>query len=285
MLKRLVMLPVLLVVAHVCFPTPSEASNPKRNSGANETQGRQGQQPAPVAPAAIPQVGSNTTFNEFPEGKDGKDGWDVAAVLSNYLLVVIGIGGIVVGVVTLRKLERQTKATENAAMSSLSQSNHMITSQRAWMVAEPRNPVIPPEIKGATGIGGVMFSIRFVNRGETPAYLMEVGFRGKVLPSSEQLPPVQPPYESEEVIKWKGKGLPILKGVDVTRDNLITWANDPVQIARGFDVFWVYGYIKYGDAFGNPIETWYCYRWVHEIENYQVSGFIAGGPESYNRAT
>jgi hypothetical protein len=105
------------------------------------------------------------------------------------------------------------------------------------------------------------------------------------LPHSKQLPAIQPSYKEEEISKWDGKGLPILTETGVARDQLITWAKDPVKITSGFDVLCVYGYIKYSDAFGNQRETWYCYRWVHEIERLQVSGFIAGGPEPYNRAT
>jgi hypothetical protein len=124
-----------------------------------------------------------------------------------------------------------------------------------------------------------------VNKGKTPAFLFEVGYCGTVLPQGEDLPAIQPPFKDKEISKWSGKGLPLLPEADFRKHHLGTWANDPVKIARGFDVLWVYGYIKYGDAFGFVRETKYCYRWVHEIERYQAPGFIASGPESYNHAT
>ena len=53
---------------------------------------------------------------------------------------------------------------------------------------------------------------------------------------------------------------------EVHKNHLGTWANDSVKITRGFDVLWVYGYIKYSDAFGFVRETWYCYRRVHQLK-------------------
>jgi hypothetical protein len=179
----------------------------------------------------------------------------------------------------------QSKATADAAKAALLQANHIVTSERAWMIAEAGDAGIPAEIEGATGIRWTEFSVRFVNKGKTPAFLIEAGCCGKVLPHGEELPTIQPPYGEKEIFKWDGKGLPLLPGADVHKNHLGTWANDPVKITSGFDVLWIYGYIKYSDAFEFVRETWYCYRWVHEIERYQASGFIAGGPESYNRAT
>ena len=193
------------------------------------------------------------------------------ANLSNWILAALGIIGGILAVLTLRTFKRQT--------------DHIVTSERAWMIAEPGDARIPPEIEGATGIRWTEFSVRLVNKGKTPAFLLEAGYCGKVLPHGEQLPIIQPPYGEKEISKWDGKGLPLLPNADVRKDHLGVWANDPVKITRSFDVLWVYGYIKYGNAFGFVRETWYCYRWVPEIERWQVSGFIAGGPESYNYAT
>jgi hypothetical protein len=91
--------------------------------------------------------------------------------------------------------------------------------------------------------------------GKTPAFLLEAGYCGKVLPHGEQLPIIQPPYGEKEISKWDGKGLPLLPNADVRKDHLGVWANDPVKITRSFDVLWVYGYIKYGNAFGFVRET------------------------------
>jgi len=46
------------------------------------------------------------------------------------------------------------------------------------------------------------------------------------------------------------QGASLAPGSRCPQNHLGTWAKDPVKITRGFDVLWVYGYIKYGDAFG-----------------------------------
>lgn len=202
-----------------------------------------------------------------------------------WILVIVGfVTAFVIGWQSW-EARKAAEASREAANAALRQANHIVTSERAWMIAEPGDVNIPPEIEGATGIRWTEFSVRFVNKGKTLAFLLEIGYRGKVLPHRESLPALQLPYEEKEIHKWSGKGLPLLPGADVYKPHLGTWANDPVKITRGYDALWVYGYIKYADAFGFARETWYCYRWVHEIERYQSSGFIAGGPESYNRAT
>jgi hypothetical protein len=268
--KRLVMLATVSALMAVCMSgQPNKTSDDKDKPPGNH-------QPATVSvdsddnythPQQIPQKSSDEVFS-----------WHTAVKRPEWWAIGIALG-------TMILILWQSKATADTAKAALLQVNHIVTSERAWMVAEVGDAGIPPEVEGATGIRWTEFSMRFVNKGKTPAFLLEVGYCGKVLPHGEQLPAIQPPYGEKEISKWEGKGLPVLPGTDVLKNHLGTWANDPVKITRGFDVLWVYGYIKYGDAFGFVRETWYCYRWVHEIERYQVSGFIAGGPESYNHAT
>jgi hypothetical protein len=221
---------------------------------------------------------------------DAKDAYE-PPIWAKYVTWPEGVGAWAV-ILTLLAIAWQSaethaaaRATQDSVRAAEKQTEHIITSERAWMIAEAGDAGIPPEIEGATGIRWTEFSVRFVNKGKTPAFLLEVGYCGQVLPYGEKLPTVQPPYREKEISKWEGKGLPLLPGAAVHKNHVGTWANDPVKITRGFDVLWVYGYIKYGDAFGFVRETWYCYRWIQEIERYQASGFIAGGPESYNHAT
>jgi hypothetical protein len=211
--------------------------------------------------------------------------WHIAVKQADWWLFFAAMATLLVIIWQTIQTRRAAEATRDAAKAALLQANHTVTSERAWMIAEPGDAGIPPEIEGSTGIRWTDFSVRFVNKGKTPAFLLEVGYCGTVLPQGEALPGIPPPYKDKEISKWGGKGLPLLPGADFRKNHLGTWASDPVKIKRGFDVLWVYGYIKYGDAFGSIQETRYCYRWVHEIERYQASGFIAGGPESYNHAT
>jgi hypothetical protein len=278
MLKWLVTLTVV-IFATVAVPANNQVSG-KRTAGQSQQSAQQ-----PSTPAVAPVTTNQATTYYQRESTPKPEGWHKLITWPEGItawLIMLTLGAIVWQAWETRKA---AEATRDAAKAALLQANHTVTSERAWLIAEAGDAGIPPEIEGATGIRWTEFSVRFVNKGKTPAFLLEAGYCGKVLPHGETLPTIQPPFEEKEISKWEDKGLPLLPGADVRKNHLGTWANDPVKIKRGFDVLWVYGYIKYSDAFGSVRETWYCYRWVHEIERYQASEFIAGGPESYNRAT
>jgi hypothetical protein len=57
------------------------------------------------------------------------------ANIPNIFLVLIGIGGIIAAVGTLNILERQTKATEDAAIATRDSVKTIITTERAWLTA------------------------------------------------------------------------------------------------------------------------------------------------------
>jgi hypothetical protein len=105
MLKRLAILTAFLLVANAGFPSQRETAHPKADPGASNAQ--TSQQPSTSSAAALREPCNSQTFNNYGGEKTGKDGWDKAAVLSNYLLVVIGIGGIVAALCTFRAIESQ----------------------------------------------------------------------------------------------------------------------------------------------------------------------------------
>ncbi len=245
-----------------------------------------GQQSRPVSQSEVIQQKTPPPESELTkENKDNEDRFAyyrshkveyvkfafLPGNLSNWVLALLGIIGAVVAIVTVSAVRKQ--------------GGHIVTSERAWMVAEIELDGIPPEVDGATGIRWTGYSINFVNKGKTPAYLIETGHAAKVLSYKDSLPEKHLPFEEKAISKWKGKGLPLQPNDHEHRGFQGTWAQDPVKIGRGADVLWVYGYIKYRDAFGVSRETWFCRRYVQEIEKYQKSGFIAGGPAGYNHAT
>jgi hypothetical protein len=56
----------------------------------------------------------------------------------NIALAAVGTGGILVAVRTLKKIERQTKATED-------QARYLTTSDRAWIIVSSRFHSLPPK--------------------------------------------------------------------------------------------------------------------------------------------
>lgn len=59
--------------------------------------------------------------------------------LPNLLLFVVGVGGIVVALSTLEKIERQTKATESGARTA---AKDLSISSRAWVNAKVKHHTI-----------------------------------------------------------------------------------------------------------------------------------------------
>jgi hypothetical protein len=118
MQKRLAILTVFLFVASAGFPSPGETANPKTDSSTSKAQTSQSQQPSTVGAAARPEPSNSQTFNNNANEKTEKDGWDKAAVLSNYLLVVIGIGGICAALFTFQAIKDQVIEMRNTGIQT-----------------------------------------------------------------------------------------------------------------------------------------------------------------------
>jgi len=132
MLKQLAILSVLLAIAPAGFPAPRVVSNPKTGASNHKTHADKSYAETTPAPG-IPEKNDSPTFIYNGDKQKDKDGWDKAAVFSNYLLALIGIVGIVAAICTLLKLERQTKAGEDAATAALKQAKHSTASERPWV--------------------------------------------------------------------------------------------------------------------------------------------------------
>lgn len=89
------------------------------------------------------------------------------------VLALIGIGGVIVAVVTLRKIERQTKATEDAATAARLNAQSLITSERPWLVGHfTQNGSV--EFWESTPM---KFLCEIKNEGKTPAILIDAAAR------------------------------------------------------------------------------------------------------------
>jgi hypothetical protein len=87
-----------------------------------------------------------------------RDAYDWLIFSCNVALAAIGVIGVCVAVSTLRKIERQTKATEIAAEAALQQAKDMVASERPFIMID------------ATGFEFV--EIRATNRGKSPAQVV-----------------------------------------------------------------------------------------------------------------
>ena len=251
MLKLVAIFAVLLAVTCTCFPAPRKASDPKTNSGQNKTQDAESQQPAPIPAPTIPQAGHGPTFNDYAQKESSKDEWDKATVFANYLLVIIGTGGIVAAVCTLRKIERQVRVAE-------ADTQAMIRAERAWIVVSVETTV-PGE-----------FRFWATNTGKTPAKVasiwscnITVGQGAElIIPSDDKTnesllsspPCLLPPTAKQIVWQCKTEDFQKISGGGDREKSLFS---------RGFVSAYIYGRIRYFNVLDTAAAMPHETRWLY----------------------
>jgi hypothetical protein len=252
MLKRLAILAVLLSVAQAGFPVPGKTANPETSPGAQETQRTRSPQPSALFAMAFPQSRDGETFENDTNKESGKDGWDKAAVLADYLLVIVGIAGISAALRTLRKLERQTKAAEDAAQSALLNAQALINSERPWLMVTVEEFV--------AHVGG--FQVYVTNKGRTPA-MIAGAYMGCAAAKVVSALPAEAPY---------GPGTTVQDRIILPDEKLmLTWFSGvslQKMIGEGFPKApwegqtFVFGKVVYRDLLSPPTAPSHETRWI-----------------------
>src|SRR5579862_2686216 len=134
MLKRLAIFLFGIAITQAPMPIPGQTSNPKTHTIDGEKENtKKPQNPSTQTPSGSPKQDHGPTFNANADKKTDKDKWDKAGVISNYLLVVVGIGGVIVAVCTVRKIEQQIGAAEKDTRAG-------IDIERPWIVVSVESP-------------------------------------------------------------------------------------------------------------------------------------------------
>jgi hypothetical protein len=136
MLKRLAIFTAFLAVMQAAIPMPRVAAGPESDASAEAKGNAQsGNQPSSTAaPATFPQQVCSPTINYARQKEQGKDGWDEAAVFANYLLVTVGIFGIVYAALTLGKLKEQTEAVRDSVQAQEKAMKLAVNARRPYLV-------------------------------------------------------------------------------------------------------------------------------------------------------
>lgn len=268
MLKRLVIL--ALFVSVFCIQGVSQSHKTKQKAKGNEPT-------TTTAPSAPQQSNGLRLQNEYKDhvnadvrvvSTPSKDLYDKAAFWVNLVLAGVGIIGLFAAYHTLRKLERQTKAGEDAAKATLKQVDHLIASERAWVMADLRFELGSGLVWGDDGteLGGrtmatVILSIK--NAGPTPAWVYEQFIHLEVSP--EVLTSLEK-YESPN-FPFIGQGKTSHVNYEI---HPLTQDDDPIgwkawvfdegisTSENGLHVY-IYGVVRYRDAFNSKRETYFGY--------------------------
>ena len=232
------------------------------------------QQPggADLKPEQQNHVDADVWVKHTPE----KDAYDKASVWVNVCLGVIGIGGIVVAIFTLKKVERQTKATEDSAKASFLNVQALVNAERARIGFDVR------EMGRSFGIDGK-------NVGKTAAKITYAHGFSMILSANETLP-LTPCYvgQPDDDSEWIGPDVTfdLLTGTD--RYGFIADLSDTdlcFNIRDKKSVLWVFGCIRYFDGVSEETrDKRFCFATSvsgNPLETYLFSA----GPEAYRKDT
>lgn len=204
-----------------------------------------------------------------------RDLYDWVAYWASLLLVAVGMGGIWVATLTLRKIERQTKAGEDGAAAALLNAESLINAERGRLIISFERP------------GKQAVAINVKNAGRTVVKATHVFATSVMLASNVDLPEV-PIYVTQpdvvtEVADWinpTGERSLGLDGntlwADLTNDGLRRSTRDRQHS------LWVYGVIRYEDGITDKSrELRFCFAFWEEKE-FEPIAIRVGGPSAYH---
>ncbi len=238
-------------------------------------------------PVTLPQKDDGPTLQADPNkeergskskpvwigGMPPKDPFDWTAYYAGLVLTCVGIGGIIVAFCTLKKIERQTAATEK-------QATHMVTSERPFIMIETR------------GEKGTEFWIR--NCGRSPAQILFIDrllipqYPEWIQNKQQYVLPYPPEYGNnyddnryEQInLQWLAQG-----------DDRYFASFDPAilemlpietkgELNQGGRAVRIYSSVKYRGMFSpNIYHSRFCYGWTPNGGTYMT------GPAGYNEYT
>jgi hypothetical protein len=177
-----------------------------------------------------------------------KDGWDKAAIWINGGLAIIGVAGVIIGICTLRKVERQISVAE-------ADTRAMIRAERAWIV-------VSAEMRGD------QFTFIAKNVGKTPARIKSVWVSPLlVTPRDKKLNVPSDEETAQSLLSTPPRLLPPTAEYVVHR---YTWDDLNKVHKTDFADIRIYGRILYFDILNPdsvvPFETKWLY-WQLPLEN------------------
>ena len=212
---------------------------------------------------------------------------------ANVLLALLGYAGIMLGIQTLKKIERQSRYSESAAEiaaksaeaaaksaeAALLHAQAIINAERPWVLI-----TIVPSRSIENG-----FTVIATNRGRGPAQVVAAVEETKIAVDETHLPP-NPEFHSQDA-ETPFVSIILLPGEFM---NLKSFCRDDVRALCGSEEafrrienweerIFLYGKVTYRDLAAPtdrpPHETGWCCRYIH---GRQKSGLVMAGSQEYN---
>ena len=212
---------------------------------------------------------------------------------ANVLLALLGYAGIMLGIQTLKKIERQSKYSESAAEiaaksaeaaaksaeAALLHAQAIINAERPWVLI-----TIVPSRSIENG-----FTVIATNRGRGPAQVVAALEDARIAADETHLP-ILPEFKAEDA-ETPFVSIILLPGEFM---NLKSFCRDDVKAFCGSEEafrrienweerIFLYGKVTYRDLAAPtdrpPHETGWCCRYIH---GRQKSGLVMAGSHEYN---
>ena len=211
------------------------------------------------------------------------------AWIASLVLAFVGYAGVILAVSTLKKIERQIRATEtvaeaaaNSADAALQTAQAIIDSGRPWLLI-----AVKPSRSAENS-----FTITAANRGRSPARIVATSEQIRIAADEAKLPQT-PEYMNEK------PGEPFVPIILLPGEstNIKTFSREDLRgVCETEEIFrkvqaweekvFIYGNILYEDLISQASrqvhESAWCFWYIHGREN---SGMVAAGPHEYNLHT
>jgi hypothetical protein len=278
MLKWLAILAVIFAVTQAPVPVSGQTSDKATHGSAKKEDGANtGKKPLlpsravikPNASAPAPKTDSSEQHGEnqqnavsIVETPSVPVVWswhDEIAWGVNLALAGFAAFGVCIAIKTLKTVKRQTEAAMIAAKASFRQANHIITSERAWIVVKSE---FPDGLIAGRQDTVMRFQWTIHNVGKTPARLVE--FDAIASRAEWKIPFPDPPRyvgsprrfnnllltpNDSFAINW------MIEGDSLSSDEV-------AQVKGAIELMMItHGYVKYLDAFGREHITRFCQRY------------------------
>jgi hypothetical protein len=184
-------------------------------------------------------------------------------ILPKWILMLVGIVGTIIAVITLFCIKSQMKDTNRAlhwakrsAIAAKKSANALINSERAWIFADIEPTLGQNQFTG-DNTTSIYIRVRCKNVGRSPAWITQIRARFEIV---ETLPDT-PPLEVFDMVHAEPQ--PMAPGGDfITNDATLT-----TQGIQGLDkvtaeIAVVYGVVLYRDTFADNYRTTFGYRLI-----------------------
>jgi hypothetical protein len=293
------------IVIMLALPIYGQKESPEPNSNEGHAQEAKKPNPAPSPiPADAPIVINQETTNTQNNGAESHTKGYLSRLLApenlpNVGLFVIGFGGIIIAICSLRKIERQIATAERSVTTGVRQ---FAAENRPWILipwGDDSAKIGEPHLIPAESVSQkekrrthCMFPVR--NYGRSPARVISEKAQLQIGPSGAIVPDITA-YElggADHNDFIFAHTATIYAEAELFPGTFIT-PEQKSAIDGGTSFLWLCGFLRYKDSLGidetpefKPIEyeTRFCYLWETRT-NAPKPYWRMAGPAQYNRAT